>query len=53
MVTARTTTKLVTEVIMEGNDTYNPGQIREMADEVINYIDLPDNVIISVFLVGS
>ena len=26
------------EVVMEGNDTYNPGQIREMADKVINRI---------------
>ena len=50
---ARTTTKMVTEVVMEGNNTYNPGQIREMADKVINYIDLPDIVIISVLLVGS
>ena len=38
---------------MEGNDAYNPGQIREMADEVKTYIDLPDSVIISVLLVGS
>ena len=51
--TTRITTKMVTEVVMEGNNTYHPGQIREMADEVINYIDLPDIVIISVLLVGS
>ena len=30
VVTARTTTKMVTEVVMEVNNTYNPGQIREM-----------------------
>ena len=50
---AHTTTKMVTEVVIEGNDTNNPGQIRVVADEVKTYIDLPDSVIISVLLVGS
>ena len=36
VLTARTTTRMMTEVVIEGNDTYNPGQIREMADEVKN-----------------
>ena len=35
-VTARTTTRMMTEVVIKGNNTYNPGQIREMADGFYN-----------------
>ena len=53
VVTVRTTTKMVTEVVIEGNNTYNPSQIMKMADEVIKYLDLLYSVIKSVLLVGS
>ena len=36
VVTACTTTRIMTEVIMKGNHIYNPGQIRKMADEIKN-----------------
>ena len=34
VITARTTTRMMNEVVIEEDDTYNPGQIRKMTDKV-------------------